>query len=132
MQREYSRFTKIDGISKPLIERQTRSLVSKIISFVESAQSRDLCNWFSLFGPEFCWIFREKEMNHSDRSFSYKEIGSEDDLVKAMTEHKWPLCYSLLFGKLLYINDGNSEDDRNMWLWPLKIRAGITRFTAER
>jgi hypothetical protein len=49
-------------------------------------------------------------MNHSDRSFSFKEIGSEDDLVKAITEHKWPLCYSFLFGKLLYINDGNSED----------------------
>ena len=50
-------------------------------------------------------------MNHSDRSFSFKEIGREDDLVKAMTEHKWPLCYSFLFGKLLYINDGNSEDE---------------------
>lgn len=49
-------------------------------------------------------------MNHSDRSFSFKEIGREDDLAKAMTEHKWPLCYSFLFGKLLYINDGNSED----------------------
>ena len=50
-------------------------------------------------------------MNHSDRSFSFNEIGREDDLVKAMTEHKWPLCYSFLFGKLLYINDGNSEDE---------------------
>src|SRR5512137_2324706 len=49
-------------------------------------------------------------MNHKDRSFSFKEIGGEDELVKAIIELKWPLCYSFLFGKLLYINDGGSED----------------------
>ena len=48
-------------------------------------------------------------MIHPDRVFSFKEIGSEGDLVKAMTAHNWPLCYSFLFGRLLYLNDGESE-----------------------
>ena len=50
-------------------------------------------------------------MIHSDRVFSSKELDSEDDLVEAMTEHKWPLCYSFYHGGLLYLNDSDSEDD---------------------
>jgi len=49
-------------------------------------------------------------MNHPDRVFSFTEIESEDDLVEAMTSHKWPLCYSFYHGKLLYLSDGDSED----------------------
>jgi hypothetical protein len=49
-------------------------------------------------------------MNHPDRVFSFKEIESEDDLVEAMTGHKWPLCYSFYHGKHLYLSDGESED----------------------
>lgn len=50
-------------------------------------------------------------MMHPDRIFSFNEIASEDDLVEAMTNHKWPLCYSFYHGKLLYLSDGESEDD---------------------
>ena len=50
-------------------------------------------------------------MNHSDRIFSSKELDSEDDLVEAMTKHKWPLCYSFYHDGLLYLNDSDSEDD---------------------
>jgi hypothetical protein len=49
-------------------------------------------------------------MNHSDRAFSFKKIESEDDLVGALFNHKWPLCYSFYHKKLLYLNDGESED----------------------
>jgi hypothetical protein len=49
-------------------------------------------------------------MNHPDRVFSFKEVPSEDDLVEAMTQHKWPLCYGFYHGKLLYLSDGDSED----------------------
>lgn len=49
-------------------------------------------------------------MNHPDRAFSFREIGSEDELVKAMFDHKWPLCYSFYHKKLLYLSDGESED----------------------
>ena len=49
-------------------------------------------------------------MNHPDRVFSFKEIESEDDLVEAMTGHKWPLCYSFYHRKHLYLSDGESED----------------------
>jgi hypothetical protein len=49
-------------------------------------------------------------MNHPDRAFSFKEIDSKDDLVEAMFNHKWPLCYSFYHEKLLYLNDGESED----------------------
>lgn len=49
-------------------------------------------------------------MNHPDRAFSFKEIESKDDLVEAMFNHKWPLCYSFYHEKLLYLNDGESED----------------------
>jgi len=51
-----------------------------------------------------------KMMNHPNRAFSFQEIDSEDDLVDAMFNHKWPLCYSFYHGKLLYLNDGESED----------------------
>ena len=50
-------------------------------------------------------------MIHSDRVFSSKELDSEDDLVEAMTKHKWPLCYSFYHDSLLYLNDSDSEDD---------------------
>jgi hypothetical protein len=49
-------------------------------------------------------------MNHPDRTFSFQEIESEGDLVDAMFNHKWPLCYSFYHGKLLYLNDGESEE----------------------
>ena len=49
-------------------------------------------------------------MNHPDRTFSFQEIESEGDLVEAMFNHKWPLCYSFYHGKLLYLNDGESEE----------------------
>lgn len=49
-------------------------------------------------------------MKHPDRIFSYMELESEDDLVKAMTEHTWPLCYGFYHGDLLYLGDGDSED----------------------
>ncbi len=49
-------------------------------------------------------------MIHPDRIFSFKEIESEDDLVEAMTNHKWPICYGFYYGKLLYLSDGDSED----------------------
>lgn len=49
-------------------------------------------------------------MNHPDRAFSFKEIDNKDDLVEAMFNHKWPLCYSFYHEKLLYLNDGESED----------------------
>jgi hypothetical protein len=44
---------RINRRSKLLIGRQIRSWVSRIISFEASAQLRDSCNWFSLFGLEF-------------------------------------------------------------------------------
>ena len=49
-------------------------------------------------------------MNHPDRVFSFKELESEDDLVQAMTNHTWPLCYGFYYGKLLYLSDGSRED----------------------
>ncbi len=49
-------------------------------------------------------------MIHLDRVFSFKELGSEKELVEAMTKHTWPLCYSFFYGKLLYLSDGDSED----------------------
>jgi hypothetical protein len=49
-------------------------------------------------------------MIHSDRLFSFKELESEDELVEAMMNHTWPLCYSFAHGKLIYLSDGDSED----------------------
>lgn len=49
-------------------------------------------------------------MKHPDRIFSFMEVESEDDLVKAMTEHTWPLCYGFYHGDLLYLGDGDSEE----------------------
>jgi hypothetical protein len=49
-------------------------------------------------------------MNHPDRAFSFQEIEREGDLVEAMFNHKWPLCYSFYHGKLLYLNDGENEE----------------------
>jgi hypothetical protein len=49
-------------------------------------------------------------MIHPDRVFSFKEIENEDELVEAMTNHKWPVCYGFYYGKLLYLSDGDSED----------------------
>ncbi|OPY54630.1 MAG: hypothetical protein A4E49_00941 [Methanosaeta sp. PtaU1.Bin112] len=49
-------------------------------------------------------------MNHQDRAFSFQEIESKEDLVAAMFNHKWPLCYSFFHRKLLYLNDSMSED----------------------
>jgi hypothetical protein len=49
-------------------------------------------------------------VNHPDRSFSFAKIKNKDDLVEAMFNHKWPLCYSFYHDDLLYLNDGESED----------------------
>jgi hypothetical protein len=49
-------------------------------------------------------------MIHPDRVFALKELGTEDELVEAMINHTWPICYSFLFQKLLYLSDGESED----------------------
>ena len=49
-------------------------------------------------------------MNHPDRVFCFKELEDEDELVEAMINHKWPLCYGFYYGKLLYLEDGESED----------------------
>lgn len=43
-------------ILRLLIERQTRSWDSKIISFGARRQLRGLCNWFSPYGLTFCWL----------------------------------------------------------------------------
>jgi len=50
-------------------------------------------------------------MIHPDRVFSFKELESEDDLVEAMINHTWPLCYGFYYGNLLYLGDSDSEDD---------------------
>ena len=47
-----------------------------------------------------------KMVIHPDRVFSFKELESEDDLVEAMTNHKWPLCYGFYYDKLLYLGEG--------------------------
>jgi hypothetical protein len=49
-------------------------------------------------------------MNHPDRAFSFNEIKNECDLVEAMFNRKWPLCYSFYHEKMLYLSDGESED----------------------
>ncbi|MDD1753414.1 MAG: hypothetical protein LUQ38_10055 [Methanotrichaceae archaeon] len=49
-------------------------------------------------------------MIHPDRVFALKELETEDELVEAMINHTWPLCYSFLFENLLYLSDGNTED----------------------
>lgn len=49
-------------------------------------------------------------MIHPDRVFCFKELESEDELVEAMSNHKWPLCYGFYYEKLLYLEDGDSEN----------------------
>jgi hypothetical protein len=49
-------------------------------------------------------------MIHPDRVFSFKELGSENELVEVMINHTWPLCYSFFHRNLLYLSDGDSED----------------------
>jgi hypothetical protein len=49
-------------------------------------------------------------MIHPERVFSYKELESEDELVEAIINHIWPLCYSFYHNNLLYLGDSNSED----------------------
>lgn len=49
-------------------------------------------------------------MNHPDRIFSFKELGTKDELVEALTKHTWPICYSFFYSKLLYLSDGDAED----------------------
>lgn len=57
------------------------------------------------------FLSKVKMMIHSDRVFSFKEIESEDDLVEAMANHTWPLCYSFYHGRLLFLSDGDDEAD---------------------
>jgi len=52
-----------------------------------------------------------KKMIHPDRIFSFKELDREEDLIEAMINHKWPICYGFYYGNLLYLGDGDSEDD---------------------
>ena len=49
-------------------------------------------------------------MIHPDRIFSFKELDREEDLIEAMANHKWPTCYGFYYGNLLYLGDGESED----------------------
>jgi len=49
-------------------------------------------------------------MNHVDRAYSFTRIDSKDELVDAMFNHKWPLCCSFYYERLLYLSDGESED----------------------
>jgi hypothetical protein len=49
-------------------------------------------------------------MNHPERTFSFAEIEKSEDLLDAMLNHRWPLCYSFYHDKLLYLNDGESEE----------------------
>ena len=49
-------------------------------------------------------------MNHEDRDFSFTRIGSTDELMEAMFNHKWPLCCSFYHEKLLYLSDGEREE----------------------
>ena len=49
-------------------------------------------------------------MNHPDREFSFAKIKDKVDLIAAMFNHKWPLCYGFYHDKLLYLSDGESED----------------------
>jgi len=49
-------------------------------------------------------------MIHPDRIFSFKELDREEDLIEAMINHKWPICYGFYYGNLLYLGDGDSED----------------------
>lgn len=49
-------------------------------------------------------------MNHPERSFSFGKIESKEDLIEAMFNHSWPLCYGFYHNSLLYMSDGGSED----------------------
>lgn len=50
-------------------------------------------------------------MLHPDRTHGVKAIDSEENLAEIMTNHKWPLCMGFEFDDLLYLNDGDSEED---------------------
>jgi hypothetical protein len=50
-------------------------------------------------------------MIHTDRIFSSARLEKEDELVDAMMNHNWPLCYSFHYGDLLYLNDSDSAND---------------------
>jgi hypothetical protein len=50
-------------------------------------------------------------MIHTDRVFSSSKLESEDELVQAMTNRTWPLCYSFYHDGLLYLNDSDREED---------------------
>ncbi|MCU0637476.1 MAG: hypothetical protein MUE87_02485 [Methanothrix sp.] len=50
-------------------------------------------------------------MIHPDRIFSFKELEKEDDLIEAMINHNWPICYGFYYAGHLYLGDGESEDN---------------------
>ncbi len=49
-------------------------------------------------------------MLHPDRTHGVKAVGSEEDLVEVINNHKWPLCVGFEFDDLLFLNDGDHED----------------------
>jgi hypothetical protein len=49
-------------------------------------------------------------MIHPDRTFCIKAVGTEDDLVEVMTNHKWSLCRAFEYEGFLYLNDGDREE----------------------
>lgn len=63
-------------------------------------------------------------MLNPDRIFAYKDIDSEDDLVEVMTKHNWPLCYGFYYGGLLYLNDGDKENDPEYSMVVIDKRVG--------
>ena len=50
------------------------------------------------------------KMMHSERAFSFKRVENEEELIAAMFNYKWPLCYSFYYKNQLYLNDSDSED----------------------
>jgi len=50
------------------------------------------------------------KMMHPERAFSFKRVENEEELIAAMFDYKWPLCYSFYYKNQLYLNDSDSED----------------------
>lgn len=50
-------------------------------------------------------------MHHSDRTHGIKAADSEENLIEVMARHKWPLCMGFEFDDILYLNDGDNEEN---------------------